>query len=332
MLKKITAFALAICMLFAAACSDDNSTDTSKAETTTSASEATEDSSSEAEASVSESSESDDSSVGESVTTTEAATVSETTTTTEATTTADDSSAADKTTTTTKATAGGESSSTTTKSTSTTSKYIPPKTTTTTTKKVTTTTTTKKVTSPSVSVQPGDHSDPSSYIKPTGLSKLEDAVWETSFQSNYTNSKYNNIIRNELIKYGQAYCKKVGVPKYYVCAEMYPYYDKNKKPLYVPSDMKGNTIAVGSCVEFPYDEQWTLYGYFKSAQERLNEVKAFINRMYLLIERVICNSMRHGIENIPWNITYGLEGGGMTWTVMSGFPDDSGKGWEIFYN
>jgi hypothetical protein len=102
---------------------------------------------------------------------------------------------------------------------------------------------------------------------------------------------------------------------------MYPYYDKNGKPLYAPCDMRGNTIAVGSMVEFPYDEHYGASGY-NNVNDRLNDVRGFINGMHLYIERVICNSFRHGIENINWNITYGYEPAGICWTVMTGFPDD----------
>lgn len=231
-------------------------------------------------------------------------------------------------TTSTKATAdvtGTTNNTNTTKITSnTTSKTISQSTTKSTTKSTTTTTkqTTKQTTSTSISIVSGDHSDPSSYIKPTGLTRIESAVWDASFPNTLTNKKYNDIIREELIKYGQEFCKQRNAPKYQVNSKMYPYYDKNGKPLYTSDDMYGNTIAVGSNVEFPYDEHWTIYGYYKSAQDRLESVRGFIERMYLLTERVICNSFRHGIEDMQWNITYGLESTGMAWTVMTGFPDD----------
>ncbi len=223
MLKKITAFALAVCMLFATACSDDNSTDTSKAETTTSASEVTEDSSSEAESSESGSSEIDDSSV------------SETTTTTEATTTADDSSAADKTTATTKATAGGESSSTTTKSTSASSSYVPPKTTTTTAattaKKTatTTTTTTKKATTTTKTTQP-----------PVQKSTL-DLAYEAMVKCNPTQAQINLIV-NDLNNYvaKKGFCTKSVLDK-----SFYPFV-KNGTPTF---DIDGST-NFGNCGYF----------------------------------------------------------------------------------
>ena len=189
------------------------------------------------------------------------------------------------------------------------------KATTKTTTKSTTKATTPKTTTPS-----------SSTTKPAGLTRLESAVWDISLDygitfENYRSNKNLAIIREELIKYGQAFCKQRNAPKYVVNPKMYPYYDKNGKPLYAPCDMRGNTIAVGSMVEFPYDEH-EIPSSYSTAQERLSGVRAFINRMQLYIERVICNSFRHGLEDMNWNITYGYEYCGICWTVMTGFPDD----------
>ncbi len=229
---------------------------------------------------------------------------------------------------------GDTSSKTTTKTTANTTPAVVTQPTQRTTTKVTTRSTTKtttkattkattKPTVPNVSIASWDKSDPSSFIKPAGLTRLQDAVWEVS-KFNYTesyNDKYLNIIREELIKYGQAYCKQKGATKYTVNPKMYPYYDKNGKPLMVPTDKNNNVIAVGSLVEFPYDEHFHGYSYFKSAKQRMDEVDGFIFAMQLYIERVICNSFRHGMEDIQWNITFGFENG-ITWTVMTGFPDD----------
>ena len=181
--------------------------------------------------------------------------------------------------------------------------------------KSTTKATTPKTTTPS-----------SSTTKPAGLTRLESAVWDISLDygitfENYRSNKNLAIIREELIKYGQAFCKQRNAPKYVVNPKMYPYYDKNGKPLYAPCDMRGNTIAVGSMVEFPYDEH-EIPSSYSTAQERLSGVRAFINAMQLYVERVICNSFRHGLEDMNWNITYGYEYCGICWTVMTGFPDD----------
>lgn len=164
-----------------------------------------------------------------------------------------------------------------------------------------------------------------SYAKPKGMTRLEDAVWELSYYGNNTNTKYLEIVREELLKYGQDYCKKNEKLKgYEINKTMYPYYDKNGKPLYAPFDKKGNHLAIGSDVEFPYDEHFTPFNY-KTAEERLIDCRGFISGMHLYIERVLCNSMRHGVKNMQWYITYGQESSGMCWTVMSGFPEQWGK-------
>ena len=218
---------------------------------------------------------------------------------------------------------GDTSSKTTTKATpNTTSKAVTQSTTRAATKATTkaTTKSTTKATTPKTTTPS------SSTTKPAGLTRLESAVWDISLDygitfENYRSNKNLAIIREELIKYGQAFCKQRNAPKYVVNPKMYPYYDKNGKPLYAPCDMRGNTIAVGSMVEFPYDEHYGASGY-NNVNDRLNDVRGFINGMHLYIERVICNSFRHGIENINWNITYGYEPAGICWTVMTGFPDD----------
>ena len=161
-----------------------------------------------------------------------------------------------------------------------------------------------------------------SNVKPSGLTRLEDAVWELSFHGKDTNTMYLNIVRDELIKYGQAYCKSnpACFKLFTINTKLYPYYDKNGKPLYAGCDMKGNVIAVGSNVEFPYDEIDAPFNY-STSQERLQGCRSFINRMKLLIERVLCNALNHGIANMEWYITYGFEAAGTDWVVMAHIPD-----------
>lgn len=218
---------------------------------------------------------------------------------------------------------GDTSSKTTTKTSSNTTSKAVTQSTTRAATKATTKATTKSTTK---ATTPKTTTPSSSTTKPAGLTRLESAVWDISLDygitfENYRSNKNLAIIREELIKYGQAFCKQRNAPKYVFNPKMYPYYDKNGKPLYAPCDMRGNTIAVGSMVEFPYDEH-EIPSSYSTAQERLSGVRAFINAMQLYVERVICNSFRHGLEDMNWNITYGYEYCGICWTVMTGFPDD----------
>lgn len=311
MLKRISAFILALTMLCVTACSNDNSSDTSKADSSSSVSEQETDSSSddsdnssEADSSTKDSDSSEDDSSSKAESTTKKV---------------DSSSSVDTSSKTTTKTTANTTPAVVTQPAQRTTTKVTTKTTTKTTTKATTKATTKP-TIPNVSIASWDKSDPSSFIKPAGLTRLQDAVWEVSKYND--GDKYLSIIREELIKYGQEYCKKKGATKYTVNPKMYPYYDKNGKPLLVPTDKNNNVIAVGSLVEFPYDEHFSGYSYFKSAAHRMESVNGFINRMQLYIERVICNSFRHGMEDIQWNITYGMENSGICWTVMTGFPDD----------
>ena len=305
MLKKLLAFSLAISMLLATACGNTNSSEKESVNTDASVSEESEDASSSSDSS------NDDSEVTSSK---KESSSSEN----------DSSSKAESTTKKVNSSSSGDTSSkTTTKATpNTTSKAVTQSTTRAATKATTkaTTKSTTKATTPKTTTPS------SSTTKPAGLTRLESAVWDISLDygitfENYRSNKNLAIIREELIKYGQAFCKQRNAPKYVVNPKMYPYYDKNEKPLYAPCDMSGNTVAVGSMVEFPYDEHYGASGY-NNVNDRLNDVRGFINGMHLYIERVICNSFRHGIENINWNITYGYEPAGICWTVMTGFPDD----------
>lgn len=305
MLKKILAFSLAISMLLATACGNTNSSEKESVNTDASVSEESEDASSSSDSS------NDDSEVTSSK---KESGSSEN----------DSSSKAESTTKKVDSSSSGDTSSKTTTKTSsnTTSKAVTQSTTRAATKATTkaTTKSTTKATTPKTTTPS------SSTTKPAGLTRLESAVWDISLDygitfENYRSNKNLAIIREELIKYGQAFCKQRNAPKYVVNSKMYPYYDKNGKPLYAPCDMRGNTIAVGSMVEFPYDEH-EIPSSYSTAQERLSGVRAFINRMQLYIERVICNSFRHGLEDMNWNITYGYEYCGICWTVMTGFPDD----------
>ena len=184
---------------------------------------------------------------------------------------------------------------------------------------VTTTTTTSQR---AVATTTTARQNTNSNVKPSGLTRLEDAVWELSFYGKDQNTTYLNIVREELIKYGQAYCKSnpACFKLFTINTKLYPYYDKDGKPLYAACDMKGRNIAVGSSVEFPYDEINAPFNYTTS-QERLQACRAFINRMKLLIERVLCNALHHGIANMEWYITYGFEAAGTDWVVMAHMPD-----------
>ena len=305
MLKKLLAFSLAISMLLATACGNTNSSEKESVNTDASVSEESEDASSSSDSS------NDDS---ETTSSKKESSFSEN----------DSSSKAESTTKKVDSSSSGDTSSKTTTKTSsnTTSKAVTQSTTRAATKATTkaTTKSTTKATTPKTTTPS------SSTTKPAGLTRLESAVWDISLDygitfENYRSNKNLAIIREELIKYGQAFCKQRNAPKYVVNPKMYPYYDKNGKPLYAPCDMRGNTIAVGSMVEFPYDEH-EIPSSYSTAQERLSGVRAFINAMQLYVERVICNSFRHGLEDMNWNITYGYEYCGICWTVMTGFPDD----------
>lgn len=182
----------------------------------------------------------------------------------------------------------------------------------------TTTTTAKRAVATTTTAKQNTNSN----VKPSGLTRLEDAVWELSFYGKDTNTTYLNIVRDELIKYGQAYCKSnpACFKLFTINTKLYPYYDKDGNPLYAACDMKNRNIAVGSNVEFPYDEINAPFNYTTS-QERLQACRAFINRMQLLIERVLCNALHHGIANMEWYITYGFEAAGTDWVVMAHKPD-----------
>ena len=307
MLKRISAFILALTMLCVTACSNDNSSDTSKADSSSSVSEQETDSSSD---------DSDDSSEADSSTKDSDSSEDDSSSKAESTTKKVDSSSNSDT-----------SSKTTTKTTANTTPAVYTQPTQRTTSKATVkttakpvTTTTKKVVTTTTAKQ-----NTISYEKPSGLTRLEDAVWELHTPKNHYNVTYRNIVRDELIKYGQAYCKSnPECFKYFTLnTKLYPYYDKNGKPLYAPCDMKGNVIAVGSNVEFPDDDHISCFSSYAEVtqSERLSTVRSFINRMYLLIERVLCNALRHGIANMEWYITYGDEYYGIDWNVMAHIPD-----------
>lgn len=201
MLKRISAFILALTMLCVTACSDDNSSDTSKAESSSSVSEQATDSSS---ADSSEDPEASSSQTETTTTASETTTTSETTTKTKA---SDDSSASD---TTTKATADAKTTTTqasagyktTTKATTTTTK-----TTTTTTKNTTTTT---KVTQP-----------------PVQKSAL-DLAYEAMVKCNTPTQAQINLITNDLNNYikSKGFCTKSILD-----ASFYPF-EKNGKPTF----------------------------------------------------------------------------------------------------
>lgn len=213
MLKRISAFILALTMLCVTACSDDNSSDMTKAESSSSVSEQTSDSSSD------DSSEEAEASSSQTETTT---TASETTTTSETTTetkASDDSSASD--TTTTKATADAKTTTTQASAGSkTTTKAI------TTTTKTTTTTTTKKTTTTTKATQPA--------TQKTAL----DLAYEAVVKCNPTRAQLDLITKdlNNYVK-SKGFCTKSVLD-----TSFYPF-EKNGKPTF---DINGST-GFGNC-------------------------------------------------------------------------------------
>ena len=303
MTKKIITILLALAMLLSmTACSQDSTSEPTKNSSSASDSsylDSDYENSSESDADSSSENSTDDSSTVTSETT---STTSDTTTTTKNSTT----------TTTTKA----QATTTTKQAVATTKATVKAVQSTKATVKVTAKPTTK------ATVKTTPKQSNNSNVKPSGLTRLEDAVWELSFHGKDTNTTYLNIVRDELIKYGQAYCKSnpACFKLFTINPKLYPYYDKNGKPLYAGCDMKGNVISVGSNVEFPYDEIDAPFNY-STSQERLQGCRSFINRMKLLIERVLCNALNHGIANMEWYITYGFEAAGTDWVVMAHIPD-----------
>ena len=219
MLKRISAFILALTMLCVTACSDDNSSDTSKAESSSSVSEQATDSSS---ADSSEDPEASSSQTETTTTASETTTTSETTTETKA---SDDSSASDTTTkatadaktTTTQASAG---SKTTTKATTTTTK--------------TTTTTTKKTTTTTKATQPA--------TQKTAL----DLAYEAVVKCNPTRAQLDLITKdlNNYVK-GKGFCTKSVLN-----TGFYPFV-KNGTPVF---DIDGST-GFGNCGFFEGESQ-----------------------------------------------------------------------------
>ncbi len=211
MLKRISAFILALTMLCVTACSDDNSSDTNRADSSSSVSEQTTDSSSD------DSSEDSEASSSQNETTT---TASETTTTSETTTeskASDDSSASD--TTTTKATADAK--------TTTTQASAGSKTTTKATTTTKPTTTTKKTTTTTKATQPA--------TQKTAL----DLAYEAMVKCDTPTQAQINLITNDLNNYikSKGFCTKSVLD-----TSFYPFV-KNGTPTF---DINGST-DFGNC-------------------------------------------------------------------------------------
>ena len=241
----------------------------------------------------------------------------------------DDSSDSEKTETTTKTVTDNSDketakATTTTKQTTTqpavtTKPYVAP---TTTTQKpvVTTKTTTKQTTK--ATTKATTKITTSKIVKPSNLTRYEDALWEVTVNGNYskTNTKYLEIIRQEAIKYAQnGYIKQYynALGGFEVNSKMYPFI-KNGKPYYVYE--KG---IVNSDVEF--DDADIMYGktYYSNTSEALYNIKAQINITDRLIARILANACRHGEPDIQWNLTYGISSdNSIEWYCITGFASD----------
>lgn len=161
----------------------------------------------------------------------------------------------------------------------------------------------------------------SKIVKPSNLTRYEDALWEVMVNKNYskTNTKYLEIIRQEAIKYAQngwikQYYDAVG--GFEVNSKMYPFV-KNGKPYYVYE--KG---IVNALVEF--DDMNPMGGCDTSSTEAaMSEVKAEIHCLDVMIAHQLANACRHGEPDIQWNLTYGLitEDGftSIEWYCITGF-------------
>jgi uncharacterized glyoxalase superfamily protein PhnB len=205
---------------------------------------------------------------------------------------------------------------TTTQPAVTTKPYVAP---TTTTQKpvVTTKTTTKQTTK--ATTKATTKITTSKIVKPSNLTRYEDALWEVMVNKNYskTNTKYLEIIRQEAIKYAQngwikQYYDAVG--GFEVNSKMYPFV-KNGKPYYVYE--KG---IVNAAVEF--DDADIMYGktYYSNTSEALYNIKAQINGTDRLIARILANACRHGEPDIQWNLTYGISSdNSIEWYCITGF-------------
>jgi hypothetical protein len=307
MSKKILAFILAACMtLSMTACGGSDSSDAETQSSSFSETDSSENNSSETDSSKDESSETnsskDESSEVEKVTTKTPKKV-------------EDSSSEDDNSskvTTTKKTETPKTT-TTTKTTQTPVTQKPVVTTKTTTKQTTKATTkaTTKITT-------------SKIVKPSNLTRYEDALWEVMVNKNYskTNTKYLEIIRQEAIKYAQngwikQYYDAVG--GFEVNSKMYPFI-KNGKPYYVYE--KG---IVNSNVEF--DDMNPMGGCDTSSTEAaMSEVKSAIRSLDVMIAHQLANACRHGEPDIQWNLTYGLitEDGftSIEWYCITGFASE----------
>lgn len=218
MLKRISAFILALTMLCVTACSNDNSSDTTKADSSSSVSEQATDSSSDDSSEDSEAS----SSQTETTTTASETTTSETTTETKA---PEDSSASD--TTTTKATADTTTTTQATANTTTKASAGSKTTTRATTTTTKPTTTTKKTTTTTKATQPA------------AQKSALDLAYEAMVKCNTPTQAQLNLITNDLNNYikSKGFCVKSVLD-----TSFYPF-EKNGKPTF---DIDGST-DFGNC-------------------------------------------------------------------------------------
>ena len=217
MLKRISAFILALTMLCVTACSENNSSDTTKADSSSSVSEQATDSSSD-----DSSEDSEASSQTETTTTASETTTSETTTETKA---SEDSSASD--TTTTKATADATTTTQATANTTTKASAGSKTTTKATTTTTKPTTTTKKTTTTTKATQPA--------VQKSAL----DLAYEAMVKCNTPTQAQLNLITNDLNNYvkSKGFCVKSVLD-----TSFYPF-EKNGKPTF---DIDGST-NFGNC-------------------------------------------------------------------------------------
>lgn len=308
MSKKILAFILAACMtLSMTACGGSDSSDAETQSSSFSESESSESDDTSSDESSNESSEVDSEDESSKAVTTTKTIYKETA---KATTTKTVYKETAKATTTTK--------QTTTQPAVTTKPYVAP---TTTTQKpvVTTKTTTKQTTK--ATTKATTKITTSKIVKPSNLTRYEDALWEVMVNKNYskTNTKYLEIIRQEAIKYAQnGYIKQYysALGKFEVNSKMYPFV-KNGKPYYVYE--KG---IVNAAVEF--DDMNPMGGCDTSSTEAaMSEVKSAIRSLDVMIAHQLANACRHGEPDIQWNLTYGLitEAGftSIEWYCITGF-------------
>ncbi|MBP1537280.1 MAG: hypothetical protein ILA17_05375 [Ruminococcus sp.] len=299
MTKKILTVLLALAMLTATACTQDNSSEPARENSSSASDSSLLDS--DSENSSSDADDISDSSSENSTTTSETTT---TTTTTSATTTTENS-----TTTTTKAQAPTTTKNTTQATTQATAKPVQ---TTKATTKATTKVTTKATTKATQAT--------------TDLSKLT-PYWRALYNmtTGKTTKQDCEVVRNELLAYG----KKL-YPQFAINTKLHPLITKDGKYTDSFTEAEGGT---NSDTEYytvtPYGDVGLYYPY-KSETERWNTMKWFDTSMKTVIKNTLQDRTRYDVYDdvkSVWYITYGFEnkGGGVgtySWVCMTAFADN----------